>query len=117
MLPELVVRPTQPYVLPYTDGGGPRAGSYSIPRSEHRGAVPGDADPALHPYTSGVGPRIGSNPAVRVEHYEVPADYGSNIAMHPYTSGHGPCPQGGNAGPVCDRAIPPSKHHQPAEGH
>lgn len=116
-LPEVVVRPVAPYALPYTNGGGPRVSSYSIPRSEHRGSMPGDADPMMHPYTSGLGPRISSNPALRVEHYNVPADYDSNVAMHPYTSLQGPCAEGGNAGgDICKRLVPPSKHRRPGEG-
>jgi len=116
-LPEVIVRPEQ-YALPYTNGGGPRVSSYSIPSTEHRGWSLDAADPALHPYTSGLGPRVSSNHALPVERYEVPADYESNVAMHPYTSLQGPCPEGGNAGPdICKRLISASKYRPSREGH
>lgn len=116
-LPGVIVRPEQ-YAPPYSNGGGPRASSYSTPSAEHRGWSLGAADPALHPYTSGLGPRVSSNHALPVEHYEMPADYESNVAMHPYTSLQGPCPEGGNAGPdICKRLISASKYRPSHEGH
>ena len=45
------------------------------------------------PYSrSGVGPRVSSFETVRTEHYQVPEDYGANIAMHPYKRGISPRP-------------------------
>ncbi len=113
-LPEVIVRPER-YALPYTNGGGPRVSSYSIPATEHRGWSLGAA---LRPYTSGLGPRVSSNHALPIEHYEVPADYDSNVAMHPYTSLQGPCPEGGNSGAdICKRLISASKYRRSGDGH
>jgi hypothetical protein len=45
------------------------------------------------PYSrSGVGPRVSSFGTVRTEHYQVPEDYGANIALHPYKRGISPWP-------------------------
>lgn len=86
------------YPQPYSTGGGPRASSYSAPRTE-RYSVPPDYDTnaALHPYTSGLGPRASSNGTVRAEHFKMPPDYDANAAMHPYTSRFSPCVQGQGA--------------------
>ena len=113
-LPELTVLAPRPYAQPYAHGGGPRASSYSIPRSEHYEVPPGyAADPALHPYSGGLGPRASSQVTVRAEHYDIPPDYDQNVAMHPYTSGLGPCPQGGHGKVVCTNMVPAShyNHH------
>jgi len=110
-LPEVTVLAPRSFPQPYSDGGGPRASSYSKPRSEHYRPSPGyGANAALHPYTSGLGPRASSNGTVRAEHYEVPPDYDRNMAMHPYTSGLGPCPQG-QGKTVCTAMIPPSHYN------
>ena len=59
----------------------------------------------LHPYSSpGVGPRVSSFGTVRAEHYEVPADFDTNVSLHPYTSGVGPWPSA--------RQEPPSHHYR-----
>ena len=108
-LPEITVLAPRTVHQPYSDGGGPRASSYSKPRSEHYPLPPGyEADAALHPYTSGLGPRASSNGTVRPEHYDMPPDYERNMAMHPYTSGSSPCVQGQSAG--CQLAK--SHHNQ-----
>jgi hypothetical protein len=45
------------------------------------------------PYSrSGVGPRVSSFETVRTEHYQVPEDYGANIALDPYKRGVSPRP-------------------------
>ena len=45
------------------------------------------------PYSmSGFGPRISSFGMVRTEHYQVPEDYGANIALDPYKRGVSPRP-------------------------
>lgn len=113
VLPEVMVRPPAAYQQPYSNGGGPRASSYSKPRSEHYPMQPDyDGNLAMHPYTSGVGPRASSNHMVKAEHYQVPPGYDSNVAMHPYTSATGPCPQGGSGKVVCTDMIPGSHHNR-----
>jgi hypothetical protein len=58
-----------------------------------------------HPYSSpGVGPRVSSFGTVSAEHYEVPADFDTNVSLHPYTSGVGPRPSA--------RQEPPSHHYR-----
>jgi hypothetical protein len=109
-LPDVTVYP-QPYY-----SGGPRASSYSAPRTEHY-SVPWDyaANAALHPYSSGLGPRASSHGTIRAEHYQMPPDFDTNVAMHPYTSLLGPCPEGRN-GSGCNRPagsiIRPSHHNR-----
>ena len=112
-LPEVTVTAPQNYLLPHSSGGGPRASSYSIPRTEHYPVLPGDAaNPAFHPYSSGLGPRASSMGTVRAEHFEVPPDYDGNVSMHPYTSGLGPCLQGGTGKVVCGDMVPPSRYNR-----
>jgi hypothetical protein len=41
---------------------------------------------------SGVGPPVSSFETVRTEHYQVPEDYGANIALDPYKRGVSPRP-------------------------
>jgi hypothetical protein len=41
---------------------------------------------------SGVGRRVSSFETVRTEHYQVPEDYGANIALDPYKRGVSPRP-------------------------
>ena len=66
-----------------------------------------------HPYSSpGVGPRVSSFGTVRAEHYEVPADFDTNVASHPYTSGVGPWPGPGTAGTSLAGSKPPSHHYR-----
>jgi hypothetical protein len=66
-----------------------------------------------HPYSSpGVGPRVSSFGTVRAEHYEVPADFDTNVPSHPYTSGAGPWPGPGTAGTSMAGSKPPSQHHR-----
>ena len=41
---------------------------------------------------SGVGPRVSSFETVGTKHYQVPEDYGANIALNPYKRGVSPRP-------------------------
>ena len=67
----------------------------------------------LHPYSSpGVGPRVSSFGTVRAEHYEVPADFDTDVLSHPYTSGVGPWPGPGTAGTSMAGSKPPSHHYR-----
>jgi hypothetical protein len=71
----------------------------------------GKLDP--HPYSSpGAGPRVSSFATVRAEHYEVPADFDTNVPSHPYTSGVGPWPGPGTAGTSMAGSKPPSHHYR-----
>src|SRR5260221_12715174 len=103
-LPEVTV-----YPQPYDSGVGPRANSFSTPRTEHYLPPPDfAANIALHPYTSGALARASSHATVRDEHYQVPPDFDANLGMHPYTSAISPCLVGSNA--PCQ--APPSHHNR-----
>src|SRR5260221_12484283 len=93
VLPEVTVLAPQSYPQPYSNGGGPRASSYSKPRSEHY-SVPPDCKTkaALHPHTRGPGPRARPKPPGKARHRQVPPGYDSNVALHPFTRLLGPGP-------------------------
>jgi hypothetical protein len=69
-------------------------------------------NPALVSVIGAFSLRVSSGDGRRSEHYEVPADFDSNVALHPYTSGLGPCPHGGPGKCVCSEVIPPSRYNR-----